>query len=362
MTAGTNGNGNATPEDDDPFAYLYRQEGGQNPAEGGTTVLPQGPYGGPYGDQGQTHPYGTQPYSQPGVPRTSYNAVTRVGQTTYGQRGGYGYPPQQQPTAQYAQPQGHPQQQYAQQQYAQQQYGQQQYAQQRQQTHAQPEPDGYGPRGGGPGGRRGGGGPRGNRGLLIGAVAVVAAVAVGIGIVVALGDNDDGKPGAKPNPGASTPSGGRPRSTPVAKPRSNLPPVTDAASLPLLGGAQTSTEHPGAFGQGGQYVDHMNAPGATVTWKVTVPDAGQYRFNVRYANAGGDAKATLVVNDKPQSINLGNFSGQNDWGKAWTRSFGLVTLIKGENTIAVTCGPADQCGFNLDQFALTKSGYPKKWP
>jgi Carbohydrate binding module (family 35) len=349
MTAGTSGSGNATPEDDDPFAYLYRQEGGEDPAGDGTAVMP------PYGGTAQTQQYGTQQYGgqqyagQPGVPRTSYNAVTRVGQTTYGQRaqGGYGYPPQQPPTAQYAPQQGHPQ---------------------GAPPHGHPEPghapDGYGPRGGGTGGRRAAGGPGGggNRGLLIAAVAVVAVVATVIAVVVALGDNDDGKPQAEPRASTSTSTSGRAGSTPSAAPKSDLPPVTDAASLPLLGGAQASTEHPGAFGQGGQYVDHMNAPGATVTWKVTVPDAGQYRFNVRYANAGGDAKATVVVNDKSQSINLGNFSGQNDWAKAWTRSFGLVTLVKGENTIAVTCGPGDQCGFNLDQFALTKSGYPKKWP
>ncbi|MEV4440203.1 carbohydrate-binding protein, partial [Streptomyces sp. NPDC049577] len=49
MTAGNSGTGTAgTPENDDPFAYLYRSEGGD-------------------GTQGGNQPAG----HQPGVPRTS---------------------------------------------------------------------------------------------------------------------------------------------------------------------------------------------------------------------------------------------------------------------------------------------------
>jgi hypothetical protein len=79
MTTGTSGD-SGTPENDDPFAYLYRQEGGGSATDEDVTA-----------QQSQ--------YGQPGVPRTSYNQVTRVGQTNYGQRtqagGGYGHASQQ---------------------------------------------------------------------------------------------------------------------------------------------------------------------------------------------------------------------------------------------------------------------------
>ncbi|MCI0383666.1 carbohydrate-binding protein, partial [Streptomyces sp. CNQ085] len=85
MTAGNNGSG--TPENDDPFAYLYRSEGGTG------------------GDAGAAAP-------QPGVPRTSYNHVRAVGERRYGGQQGQqqGPPPHQpqqpphQPSAHYAAP------------------------------------------------------------------------------------------------------------------------------------------------------------------------------------------------------------------------------------------------------------------
>lgn len=322
MTAGTNGGG--TPENDDPFAYLYRQEGGGSATDDGATAQqPQ--------------------YGQPGVPRTSYNQVTRVGQTNYGQRaqqGGYGYPPQQAPAQQPGTVPG--------------QQGQGQYG------HGRPDPA---PAGRAAARRDGGGGGRDNRGLLIGAVAVVAAVAVGIGVAVWAGSDKD--PSAK-GPGASSsaePGDGKPRPKPTKKPPAQeLPPVTDAASLELTGGAKKSTEHAGAFGEGGEYVDGMQTPGATVTWKVSVPEAGEYRFNVRYANAGDDTEATILVNGKSQKINLGNFAKQDDWAKAWTRSWGAVKLDKGENVIDLTCGGGEVCAFNVDQVSITRSGYPSTWP
>ncbi|WP_369696753.1 hypothetical protein [Streptomyces sp. XD-27] len=80
MTAGNNGSD--TPENDDPFAYLYRQEGEpsgqaqQGPA--GAAAPRTGGYGYPGPGTGTPH--------QPGVPRTSYNHVRAVGERTYGQQ------------------------------------------------------------------------------------------------------------------------------------------------------------------------------------------------------------------------------------------------------------------------------------
>lgn len=94
MTAENNGTG-AAPEggDEDPFAYLYRQEGGaQQPAA---------------------------PGQQPGVPRRSFNQVRAVGERQYGygypqqqqqRTGGYGYPQQGSGYAQQQSGYGYPQQ------------------------------------------------------------------------------------------------------------------------------------------------------------------------------------------------------------------------------------------------------------
>ncbi|MDX6348706.1 MAG: hypothetical protein QOF84_3496 [Streptomyces sp.] len=310
MTAGNNG----TPEPgtDDPFAYLYRQEG----AEAGQTAA--------------------APAGQPGVPRTSYNQVRAVGERRPAppqqqQQPSYGYPPQQQPP----------------------QYGTQPLPEQPSRS------GGHGGHSGGPG-RGSGGGPN-NKGLLIGAVAVVAAVAIGIGVAMANG-SDNTNTGANSSPSASTgtTSGSNGSSEPSASASSStdanagLPGVTDVSTLALAGGAAASTEHAGAYAAGGKYVDHMGSVGASVTWTVDVPKAGQYTLFVRYGNAGADANATMSINGEKQSntLSLKNWTHESDWAKAWTNSFAWIPLTKGSNTIAISCEQGNQCAFNLDQVQL----------
>jgi Carbohydrate binding module (family 35) len=329
MTAGNN---------DDPFAYLYRPEGGGDDADGDAA-------------QGRTA-------AQPGVPRTSYNQVQRVGerrQAPQQQTGGYGYPPQQP------------------------QYGQQQYGGQPgygpQPTQAMPQQGGgYDAPGGqgGQGGHGGRGGPQGrgpnNKGLLIGAVAVVAAVAIGIGVAMANGDSGSGSAsGGGSSPSASATAGGKPGQSASASPSANAatgPGVTDAAALQLGGGAQADTQYTGAKAAGGKYVGNMTQVGASVTWKVDAPKAGTYDLWIRYANAEKDpAGATVVVNGKPMSYkpSLKNYGKEGDWN-AWYRSYVSVQLDKGNNTVAVTCGQGDACHFNLDQLALMNEGdKPPGW-
>jgi hypothetical protein len=121
------------PEGDDPFGYLYRQEGG---APGAPPAAPQQP---------------------------SYRQVRPVGERTYAgqqQNGGYGYP-QQQP-------------------------------QQQNPYYAAPEAQ---PGGGYPGGPGRGGyddedeSPRRNT-MLIGAIAVVTAVVLGVGAAIVFSGDD----------------------------------------------------------------------------------------------------------------------------------------------------------------------------
>ena len=82
MTAANNGA--STPEDDDPFGYLYadgQAAAPSRPARAAATAT-------------------RVPAAQPGVPRTSYNQVRTVGERQYGQQ-----VPQQQA---YGQQQGSP--------------------------------------------------------------------------------------------------------------------------------------------------------------------------------------------------------------------------------------------------------------
>lgn len=343
MTAGHDG----TPENDDPFAYLYRAEGGE-----------------------QQDPAGSQPgapYQQPyGQPRTSYNQVQRVGERRspqQPQQGGYGYPPQQPQQGGY----GYPPQQYGGN--ATQPYPQARPPQQYQQ---QPYGGGYeqgGPGGPGSGGGRRGGGPgpepRSRTGLLVGAVAVVAAVAIGIAFAMTNGSGDKKKDAAGTSTTAPVDPTTAPStaSTPSATPSDFDSGKTDAATLVLAGGAAKSNQWPGASAANGTYVDHMGTVGASVLWTVTVPQDGPYTFFISYGNAGADAGLTLAVNGKPRSdeVNLANWGKATDWSKAWnTVTYSYMDLKKGSNTLTLSCTPLDKnCGVNLDQVWL-KQGHVTK--
>ncbi|MFJ4902588.1 CBM35 domain-containing protein [Streptomyces sp. NPDC088727] len=337
-------NGASTPEDDDPFGYLYedgRAAGAQPPGQGG-----QGGYGYP------------GPAAQRGVPRTSYNQVRTVGERQYGQQvpqqGAYGYPPQAQNNAQYGQQQG----QYAQ---PQGQYGQPNA------QYAAPETYPGAPTSQVPhqGGRGNGGGPgRGGpntKGLLIGAIAVVAVVLIGIGAALMTGDGDKDK---KNNDAASSSSGAAGEVEESPKPQqsksSEAPPELpkqDAVSLKLGGTAAVEKSVKGAEGPGGAYVSGFNAVGSSVTWQAAMEKAGSYRLTVRYAIPGKDANATLTVNGKPNSqpIGLKDFVHSSDpnWEKNWQTTWAPVDLVKGENEISISCQDGNQCDVILDWLEVT---------
>ncbi|MFG2286354.1 CBM35 domain-containing protein [Streptomyces sp. NPDC048595] len=299
MTAGNNGAD--TPENDDPFAYLYRSEGGQDGAPGSA------------GDGAAAR--------QPGVPRTSYNQVRAVGQRQYGQQA------QQQIT-----------------------YGQQNA------SYAAPEtlPGGERTRTA-PAPGRGGHEPRRRNGLLIGAVAVVAVVCIGIGVAMLTNNAGDKKSGNAGKPGPTAAESVQP-DKPTSKPKPGELPKEDAGSLRLDGGATTAKDVEGARSGGGLYVGGFNQVGAKVKWTVDVPDDGDFRLYVRYSVPGEDANATLLVNGKSNSQPLGlkNFihSPQGDWKKGWQSTWAPITLNKGTNTVEIACGQGNQCNAILDQVWL----------
>ncbi|MGX1885610.1 carbohydrate-binding protein [Streptomyces sp. NPDC055287] len=328
MTAANNGT--STPEDDDPFGYLY---------EDGQAAGAVSPRSGGYGYPG--------PASQPGVPRTSYHQVGTVGQRQYGQQ--------------------QSQQQYGQQVPPQQAHGQQNYSQPNA-HYAAPETQPGGaptrpvPHAGGGGGRSGG--PN-TKGLLIGAVAVVAVVVIGIGVaLLTSGDKDkDTQAGDTGGGGSSAGQTVKPSEDPKdepEKPTVELP-KKDAALLQLSPGLSTDTTIPGARSSSGAYVP-LNTPGASATWTVKVPKDGAYTLSIDYGVPGKDAKTSLTVNGKPHGsgLNMKNFAHAEEgaWDKGWTNTFAYVNLTEGENTFVISCGAGDQCEANLDRLEL-KAGHTK---
>lgn len=308
MTSGNNGG--TTPEDDDPFGYLYAdgQANGAQPPSGG--------YGYP----------------------NSVNRVRSVGQRQYGQQTAPQVPQQQgaygQPNTHYAAPETFPG---------------------GAQTTVSPSPS-YN---GGGGGR--GRGPN-TKGLLIGAVAVVAAVVIGIAVAMAGGDDGEG---GTDNQADSTPTQTEstdptPSQGSSAEEEADLP-ESDAKALRLSAGVTVASDVQGA--NAGSYVTGLNQPGASVTWTVDgIPKDGTYTLFTRFSTTDEDQSMTLTVNGKPfgSKLNLGNFTHTKggDFSKGWTETYAWPTLNKGTNTIAISCGDGDKCNVLLDQLWI-KEGQVK---
>ncbi|MET7829391.1 carbohydrate-binding protein [Streptomyces sp. NPDC005386] len=322
MTPGNNGA--STPEDDDPFGYLYAdgQANGATPPSGG---------GGGYGYPG------------------SVNRVRAVGERQYGQQqtaqGPYGQP--NAPTAPYGQ------------------VPQQQGYNQPNAHYAAPETVPGGPvttrspmPGHGDGGGRAGG-PN-TRGLLIGAIAVVAAVVIGIGVAMLGGGGDDDKNDAAADPTSTASQSASPSQSASKAPGGAMDPKEiDAKALNLGTGVSTASDVKGAQSDGGVYVAGLNNPGSSVTWTVDgVPSDGVYTLFARYSVPGADQSMTLTVNGKTfgSKLSMKNYAdaADGDFAKGWTKTYAWPSLNKGTNTITLSCGDGDSCNVLLDQFSLKK--------
>lgn len=317
MTPGNNGA--STPEDDDPFGYLYAdgQARGAQPPSGG--------YGYP----------------------NAVNRVRAVGERQYGQQPAQA-PQQPGQTAAYGQV---PQQAG---------YGQSNAHYQAPETLPGGAPttrqQAYG---GGGGGRSRG--PN-TKGLLIGAIAVVAAVVIGIGVAMLGGDDDDTAGNTGGSSTGSTADQGREPSASASgttAEEGKLPKI-DAKALRLEGGTTTASDVKGAKAAGGIYVTGFNQVGAKVTWNVSgIKKTRAYRLYVRYGIPGVDANAMLTVNGKTNTQPLGmkNFinSPKGDLEKGWQTTWAPVTLNKGTNVIEIACNEGNQCDANIDQLYIVNS-------
>ncbi|MFF0160152.1 CBM35 domain-containing protein [Streptomyces sp. NPDC005263] len=315
MTSGNNGA--STPEDEDPFGYLYA-DGQANGAQPPSSVG----YGYP-NSVNRTRAVGQRQYGQQQAPAAAtapYGQVPQQSQATQGQ-----------PNSHYAAPEtlpgGAP-------------------------TTQQSSYDG-----GSGGGRRG---PN-TKGLLIGAIAVVAAVVIGIGVAMMNGGGDDDK--KTDNQAATTPTTSQssepsPSSSKGETSEGDLP-TTDAKALRLSPGMATSTDVKGAQADGGTYVTGFNQVGASVTWAANgIPKDGKYTLYVGYSVPGKDANATLTVNGTVAStpVKMENYAKgpEGDYAKGWTKTYNYVQLKKGTNTFKVSCEQGNQCDALLDQLWLVK--------
>ncbi|MES9521150.1 CBM35 domain-containing protein [Streptomyces capoamus] len=307
MTPGDNGA--STPEDDDPFGYLYAD---------GQARGAQPPSGGGYG-------YPNSVSRVRAVGERSYGAQQAPPQATYGQgvpqQGAYG-----QPNAHYQAPETLP--------------------------------------GGAPAGRRsappapGRRGPN-TKGLLIGAIAVVAAVVIGIGIAMINGNTDDDKSGNEAGPAPTQSRTGSPSPSGSASSAPGELPKSDAVALQLAGGAAKTTDVPGAKAAGGAYVGGFNQPGSSITWTLNgIPEAGKYSLFVGYSVPGKDATATLTVNgtasNTPAGLKNWAKAAEGDYTKGWTKTYSWIQLNKGANTIKLSCEQGNQCDALIDQMWLVK--------
>ncbi|MEV5952592.1 carbohydrate-binding protein [Streptomyces sp. NPDC051987] len=316
MTPGDNGA--STPEDDDPFGYLYAdgQARGAQPPSG------SGGYGYPH-QVSRVRSVGERTYGgQQQAPQSPYGGQTIPQQ----QAGGYG----QQPNAAYQAPETFP--------------------------------------GGAPASRQAppnpgrGRGPN-TKGILIGAVAVVAAVVIGISIAMMNGNGDDNKAGggASTTPTQSASASPSPSSTSSASATGDITPI-DAKALRLDGGASLASDVKGAKAQGGIYVTNLNHTGAGVTWTVDgIPADGLYTVFAHYS-AVQDESMTLSINGKPfgSKFPLKNYTGQSDPANAWTTSYTYPTLTKGTNTISLSCQSGDSCDVLLDQLWVQQGKHTNK--
>ncbi|WP_406354695.1 carbohydrate-binding protein [Streptomyces hirsutus] len=312
MTPGSNGA--STPEDDDPFGYLYAdgQANGAQPPSGG--------YGYP----------------------NSVNRVRPVGTRQYGQQGPAAQAPQQQKThgqsnANYAAPETLP--------------------------GAAPTASSQLP--GNRGGHGGGGRGRGpnTKGLLIGAVAVLAAVVIGISVAMLSGDDDkndksDNQADASPTQGQTTTEPSPSASGGDGEEEAVELPTIDAKALRLDGGATLTSDIKGAKADGGVYVTGFNNVGAKVTWSVDgIKKAGKYSVYVGYSVPGKDGTASLTVNGKRSTVPVGlkNWAKapEGDYEKGWTKTYNWVELNKGTNIIELSCEQGNQCDVLIDQMWLT---------
>jgi hypothetical protein len=122
----------------------------------------------------------------------------------------------------------------------------------------------------------------------------------------------------------------------------------EAESGVLAGGASIHSDHSNYSGSG--FVP-LAATGNADTLSVTVPTAGTYTLDIRYANGQGVSETLdIVVNGgTPQTVTFPATANWDTWGDVTT----TVTLSAGVNTIEVIENSGDTGHFNVDYIVIS---------
>jgi uncharacterized protein YegP (UPF0339 family) len=125
----------------------------------------------------------------------------------------------------------------------------------------------------------------------------------------------------------------------------------EAESAALAGGAAANTNHAGYSGAG--FVDGYWNQGASTTFSVNVPSAGQYQVRLRYANgpdpfAGNKAVSLYVNGTKVRRVPLASTANWDTWGLQTD----VVTLAAGANSVSYRYDTGDDGNVNLDKITV----------
>jgi hypothetical protein len=110
-----------------------------------------------------------------------------------------------------------------------------------------------------------------------------------------------------------------------------------------FGGAAVRSDNVGYTGAG--YVDFVNTEGDYVEWSLTVPTAGVYTLQFRYANGGSKGRPLELRVNGQAVVPAVPFLPTGGW-TAWGNTFAAVRLTAGVNTIRLTAAGAS--GPNVD--------------
>ncbi|BFV57822.1 hypothetical protein KCMC57_up29260 [Kitasatospora sp. CMC57] len=193
-----------------------------------------------------------------------------------------------------------------------------------------------------------------SKGVVIGAVAVVAAIAIGAGVALSMGDPN--KPADKAAGSTAAPvvsPSASPSPSASATPTASTDPIADASKLQGQN-APSGNSVKGAKSADGGYLTLTN--GSSVSWTVSVPTAGTYKFWLHFNNTGQNLKGSVTVNGKPRDggISLNNYSGTGvDPASAWYSTNIWPELQAGANTITVSVPAGGSDSILVDQVALT---------
>lgn len=104
---------------------------------------------------------------------------------------------------------------------------------------------------------------------------------------------------------------------------------------------------------GSGYVDYQNPNNDYVEWTLSVPAAGTYALQFRYALAGSNRPLTLAINGNTIQSDL-SFPSTGDW-EQWEIVTAYANLSAGRNSVRLTA--TGQSGANIDSLTVAKANH-----